>query len=74
MEIWVALLRGVNVGGKNTLPMTSLIAELEAMGLSEVKTYIQSGNVVFCCPSRRTPGLAAEIGAAIKAKFAEVWT
>jgi uncharacterized protein (DUF1697 family) len=69
LETWIALLRAVNVGGRNKLPMKMLAAELEAIGLSAVKTYIQSGNVVFRCPSARTANLAAEIGAAIKAKF-----
>ena len=43
----VALLRGINVGGKAILPMKELVAIFEACGASEVKTYIQSGNVVF---------------------------
>ena len=69
MESWIALLRWVNVGGRNKLPMKQLAAELEALGLSGVKTYIQSGNVVFRCPNDRAANLATEIGAAIKAKF-----
>ncbi len=69
METWIALLRGVNVGGKNKLPMKLLAAELEAIGLAGVKTYIQSGNVVFRCPSARAKKIAAEIGDAIEAKF-----
>lgn len=44
----VALLRGINVGGTNKLPMKALAAIFEAAGCTEVKTYIQSGNVVFC--------------------------
>lgn len=43
----VALLRGVNVGGHNVLPMGELRAALEASGMSDVRTYIQSGNIVF---------------------------
>ena len=43
----VALLRGINVGGKHPLPMASLRATLEAAGCAEVRTYIQSGNAVF---------------------------
>ncbi len=69
METWIALLRGVNVVGRNKLPMKLLAAELEAIGLSGVKTYIQSGNVVFRCPSARAKKIAAEISAAIAAKF-----
>ncbi len=43
----LALLRGVNVGGKNKLPMRDLTTLFEGAGASEVVTYIQSGNVVF---------------------------
>ena len=47
MNTFIALLRGINVGGKNILPMKELVSLLTEMGLSKVKTYIQSGNVVF---------------------------
>jgi uncharacterized protein (DUF1697 family) len=47
MSIFVALLRGVNVGGKNKIKMTDLKSMFEGIGLSRVKTYIQSGNVLF---------------------------
>ena len=47
MDTYVALLRGVNVGGNNKLPMKSLTALCEAQGCDSVRTYIQSGNVVF---------------------------
>ena len=43
----VALLRGLNVGGKNKLPMSDLVTAFEEVGAAEVRTYIQSGNVVF---------------------------
>jgi len=43
----VALLRGINVGGKNKLPMRDLAAIFEEAGARNVRTYIQSGNVVF---------------------------
>jgi uncharacterized protein (DUF1697 family) len=43
----VALLRGINVGGKNKLPMAALVELFEAAGCRNVVTYIQSGNVVF---------------------------
>lgn len=44
---YVVLLRGVNVGGRTTMPMSSLRAACEAAGCTEVSTYIQSGNVVL---------------------------
>ncbi len=47
MKTLVALLRGVNVGGTGKLPMTELRSIAEAAGLADVRTYIQSGNLVF---------------------------
>jgi uncharacterized protein (DUF1697 family) len=47
MPRYVALLRGINVGGKNLIKMADLKACLEDHGLEDVATYIQSGNVVF---------------------------
>ncbi len=47
MIIYIALLRGINVGGKNMIKMAELKRALEEIGLIEVKTYIQSGNVLF---------------------------
>ena len=47
MKTWIALLRGVNVGGSNTLPMRDLVATFERARLRAVRTHIQSGNVVF---------------------------
>jgi len=46
-ETWVALLRGINVGGKNKLPMKDLTAMFVDAGCGNVRNYIQSGNVVF---------------------------
>ena len=47
MKTYIALFRGVNVGGTNVLPMKDLVTLLENIGSQNVKTYIQSGNVVF---------------------------
>lgn len=47
MNIYVALFRGINVGGNNPLPMKELVAALENIGARKVRTYIQSGNAVF---------------------------
>lgn len=44
---YVALLRGINVGGHNIMKMADLRASFEKMGFENVRTYIQSGNVVF---------------------------
>jgi uncharacterized protein (DUF1697 family) len=48
MFTYVALLRAVNVGGTGKLPMKDLVLMCEALGFQEVKTYIASGNVIFC--------------------------
>ncbi len=47
MKTYIALFRGINVGGKNVLPMQELIAILDGLGAKNVNTYIQSGNAVF---------------------------
>jgi uncharacterized protein (DUF1697 family) len=65
MNTYIALLRGINVGGNNKLPMKELVTVLEGLGLTNVKTYIQSGNVVFQSARTDTKALAAAISAAI---------
>ncbi len=47
MSIWIALLRGINVGGRHRLPMAQLRDCAESLGWADVRTYIQSGNCVF---------------------------
>ena len=47
MGQYVALLRGINVGGKNKVPMADLRETFEADGFADVRTYIASGNVLF---------------------------
>lgn len=47
MATYVALLRAVNVGGASTLPMKDLAALCEGLGFENVRTFIQSGNVIF---------------------------
>lgn len=47
MKTYIALLRGINVTGANSLPMERLRARCGALGLKDVRTYIQSGNIVF---------------------------
>lgn len=68
MSTWVALLRGINVGGNNPLPMADLTAVLQGLGLSDVRTYIQSGNAVFRGPKAAGPALAERISEAIAAR------
>ncbi len=52
MKTYIILLRGVNVGGKNLLPMKELRALLESNSFQNVKTYIQSGNIVLMANER----------------------
>jgi len=47
MKTYIALFRGINVGGKNILPMKELVTLLEKSAFKNIKTYIQSGNVVL---------------------------
>lgn len=47
MATYIALLRGINVGGKNIIKMAELRAAFEDMGLADVESYIQTGNVLF---------------------------
>jgi uncharacterized protein (DUF1697 family) len=67
MTVMVALLRGINVGGRGKLPMADLRAIVEGLGHADVRTYIQSGNVVFRTRSRSTTAVAAALGEAIAA-------
>ena len=66
MKTFIAPFRGINVGGKNRLPMKELVAFLEVLGAREIKTYIQSGNVVFRSAERDTSKLSARISLEIK--------
>ncbi len=66
---YVALLRGINVGGNHLIKMVALKACFEAEGLRDVATYIQSGNVVFTAGAARPDGLARRLEAAVAATF-----
>lgn len=65
---YAALLRGINVGGKNVIPMSELRTSFENLGLAEVATYIQSGNVIFRSGGREQE-LRARIGSALSTDF-----
>jgi uncharacterized protein (DUF1697 family) len=66
---YVALLRGINVGGKNLIPMPALRACFETGGFPEARTYIQSGNVVFETPERGAAALTRRIEKMLSATF-----
>ena len=63
---FVGLLRGINVGGKNKLPMGELRTLFESLGHSEVSTFIQSGNVIFTGNEPVTP---KQLETAIASRF-----
>ena len=60
-KTYVALLRGINVGGKNKLAMAELKSLFASLGFEDVVTYIQSGNVVFRSASDDADALSVEI-------------
>jgi uncharacterized protein (DUF1697 family) len=66
MKTYIALFRGLNVGGNNILPMNELVTVLEKIGARNVKTYIQSGNAVFQSEETNASMLSTEISAAIE--------
>ncbi|NJX15263.1 DUF1697 domain-containing protein [Tamlana crocina] len=69
MTTYIALLRGINVGGQKKVPMADLRGLLSKMGLKNVKTYIQSGNVVFQSSEEDIRILENEIRSAILKHF-----
>jgi uncharacterized protein (DUF1697 family) len=62
---YIALLRGINVGGKHKLPMSDLKALLEECGCVDVRTYIQSGNAILTSANKDPAALGSQITAAI---------
>ena len=66
---WLALLRGINVGGHHKVPMAELRDLVGGLGLTEVRPLIASGNVVFRGPDRVEAELADELAAAIEDRF-----
>ena len=66
---YLALLRGVNVGGKNKLPMKDLLDVFAESGCENVKNYIQSGNVLFDAVPSVTAELPRRVAARIEERF-----
>lgn len=66
--MYVALIRALNVGTKNRLAMADLAAAFESEGCADVRTYVQSGNVVFDPPAGGVASLAAGISARLLAE------
>lgn len=61
MNVYIAFFRAINVGGKNSLPMKSLVGILEGMGAAKVRTYIQSGNAVFQSAEENAARLSSQL-------------
>lgn len=70
MTRYVALLQGINLGAKRRIAMPALRDSLQNLGLRDVRTYIQSGNVVFTSLALSRETLAAEISGRILSDFA----
>ena len=66
MTIWVALLRGINVGGNNIINMRALAETFTRLGFESVKTYIASGNVLFHSSARDARALEKKLEKAIQ--------
>lgn len=69
MSRYVAFLRGINVSGQKKVPMAELRSILSSIGLGDVKTYIQSGNVIFSSERTSTSKLEERIEKVIKKSF-----
>lgn len=69
MTHYLALLRGINVGGKNIIKMADLKAAFEGMGFSNVRTYIQSGNVLLEITENEKAALTTKIEKGLSKRF-----
>lgn len=69
MKRYVALLRGINISGKNKVPMAELKKGFEKLDFEEVKTYLNSGNVIFSSDEDDTKKLIDQIQVMIKNQF-----
>lgn len=67
--VWVALLRGVNVGGNRKVEMKTLKKTFEAAGMADVRTYINSGNVIFTSDVVDARALEGLLEESIRAEF-----
>ena len=69
MKTWIILIRGINVGGNNIVPMKELKAHLTAAGFQNVRTYIQSGNVAFESQITKQAQICERVQACIETHF-----
>ena len=69
MKRYIALIRGINISGKNKIPMNDLKLNFIDLGYSNVKTYLNSGNVIFDSSTNDIDFLTEQIENMIKIKF-----
>jgi uncharacterized protein (DUF1697 family) len=69
MPVYIAMLRGINIGPHKRMKMEKLRASCEGLGFSDVKTYIQSGNVIFKAPKLSPAALSKKLGECIVKDF-----
>ena len=69
MRRYIALLRGVNISGKNKVPMAELKLGFESLGFSDVRTWLNSGNVVFSSEETEAAALTGQIEGMIQRRF-----
>jgi uncharacterized protein (DUF1697 family) len=69
MPIFASLLRGINVGGRNMVPMKALVELYAQLGLEDARTLLQSGNVVFRAGDADRAELAARLKQAVAKRF-----
>jgi|SRR5690606_17934 len=68
-SVWVAFLRGINVGGHHKVPMADLKATLADMGFSDIKTLLNSGNLVFTTESTDIAAVEEQMAQVLEKKF-----
>ena len=68
-SVWVAFLRGINVGGHHKVPMAELKATLASMGFSDIKTRLNSGNVIFTTDSTEIAAVEEHIAEVLEKQF-----
>ncbi len=66
MSTYIALFRGINVGGRNVLPMRELVRDMQSLNCQDVRTLIQSGNAVFQYSRKSAASLGAKIAKKIE--------
>lgn len=69
MQTWIVLLRGINVSGKNLIKMSALTQALTDSGLNNIRTYIQSGNIIFESEETNPKVISGMVSDIIKARF-----